>query len=78
MLIGIDASRAVAARRTGTETYSLRLIFNLISLRTGHRFRLYTNGQPPAGHFGGDLAAVNVELRVDPVPTALDTPAPQR
>ena len=26
MLIGIDASRAVAARRTGTETYSLHLI----------------------------------------------------
>ena len=78
MLIGIDASRAVAARRTGTETYSLRLICNLILLGTGHRFRLYTNGQPPAGLFGGDLAAANVELRVDPVPTALDASAPQR
>ena len=68
MLIGIDASRAVAARRTGTETYSLRLICNLISLGTGHRFRLYTNGQPPAGLFGGDLAAANVELRSIPFP----------
>ena len=68
MLIGIDASRAVAARRTGTETYSLRLICNLISLGTGHRFRLYTNGQPPAGLFGGDPAAANVELRSIPLP----------
>jgi glycosyltransferase involved in cell wall biosynthesis len=68
MLIGIDASRAVAARRTGTETYSLRLICNLISLGTGHRFRLYTNGQPPTGLFGGDLAGADVELRSIPFP----------
>ena len=68
MLIGIDASRAVAARRTGTETYSLRLIGNLIALGTGHSFRLYTNGQPPAELFGGDPAAANVELRSIPFP----------
>ncbi len=68
MLIGIDASRAVATRRTGTETYSLCLICNLISLGTGHRFRLYTNGRPPAGLFGGDRAAVDVELRAIPFP----------
>ena len=68
MLIGIDASRAVAAHRTGTETYSLRLICNLILLGTGHRLRLYTNGQPSAGLFGGDLAAANVELRSIPFP----------
>jgi len=68
MLVGIDASRAVAARRTGTETYSLRLICNLISLGTGHRFRLYTNGQPPTGLFGGDLAGADVELRAIPFP----------
>jgi glycosyltransferase involved in cell wall biosynthesis len=68
MLIGIDASRAVVARRTGTETYSLRLICNLMALGTGHRLRLYTNGQPPAGLFVGDLAAANVELRSIPFP----------
>ncbi len=68
MLIGIDASRAVAARRTGTETYSLRLIRSLIEIGAGQRFRLYTNGQPPAGFFGGDLAAANVELRSIPFP----------
>ena len=78
MLVGIDASRAVAVRRTGTETYSLRLICKLIALGAGHRFRLYTNGQPPAGLFGGDPAEAEVELRVDPVPAALDAPAPQR
>ena len=44
MLIGIDASRATTAHRTGTETYSLHLIRALISLGSGHRFRLYTNG----------------------------------
>jgi len=44
MLIGIDASRAVAGQRTGTETYSLNLIRALVGLGTGHRFRLYTNG----------------------------------
>ncbi len=44
MLIGIDASRATLARRTGTETYSVRLIRALIGLGAGHRFRLYTNG----------------------------------
>jgi glycosyltransferase involved in cell wall biosynthesis len=68
MLIGIDASRAVAARRTGTETYSLRLIRSLSEISAGHRLRLYTNGQPPAGLFGDDLAAANVELRAIPFP----------
>jgi glycosyltransferase involved in cell wall biosynthesis len=68
MLIGIDASRATAARRTGTETYSLHLIRNLIDLGSGHRFRLYTNGLPPAGLFGSDSALANVELRAIPFP----------
>ena len=44
MLIGVDASRATSARRTGTENYSLRLIQALIGLGAGHRWRLYTNG----------------------------------
>ncbi len=45
MLIGIDASRAVIAQRTGTETYSLHLIRALLQLGSGHRFRLYINGR---------------------------------
>jgi len=48
MLIGIDASRATATHRTGTEYYSLRLIEALLILDTRHRFRLYFN-QPPRG-----------------------------
>ena len=68
MLIGIDASRAVAVRRTGTETYSLRLICKLIEIGAGHRFRLYTNGLPPAGLSGGDPAEAEVELRAIPFP----------
>ncbi len=63
MLIGIDASRATVARRTGTETYSLHLIRGLIRLGQAHRLRLYTNGQPPDGLFWTGAAPSNVELR---------------
>jgi glycosyltransferase involved in cell wall biosynthesis len=49
MLIGIDASRATVARRTGTEAYSLHLIRALVSLPSEHSYRLYFNGPPPAG-----------------------------
>jgi glycosyltransferase involved in cell wall biosynthesis len=49
MLIGIDASRALRARRTGTETYSLQLIRHLLALDSAHRFRLYCDQSlPPA------------------------------
>lgn len=51
MEIGIDASRATLARRTGTETYSLELLRALIAeldeTATDIRLRLYFN-QPPA------------------------------
>ena len=67
MLIGIDASRATVARRTGTETYSLHLIRHLIGLGAEHRFRLYTNGRPPAGLFRRSAPA-NVEVRSIPFP----------
>lgn len=48
MIIGVDASRATAARRTGTEAYSLHLLRALLELPTEHRFRLYFNQAPPA------------------------------
>ncbi len=54
MLIGIDASRTVAAQRTGTENYALHLIRELLVLSEGHRFRLYFRQAPPAGLFSGD------------------------
>jgi len=65
MLIGIDASRAVAAERTGTENYSLFLIRALLQLDRQNQYRLYFN-RPPAP----DLipTAANVEQRVMPFP----------
>jgi glycosyltransferase involved in cell wall biosynthesis len=62
MLIGIDASRATVARRTGTETYSLRLIRSLVGLGSAHRFRLYTNGAPSAKLFWDDPAPSNAQV----------------
>jgi glycosyltransferase involved in cell wall biosynthesis len=46
MLIGIDASRSVAQKRTGTENYSLNLIRHLLALQSDHRYRLYFNRPP--------------------------------
>jgi glycosyltransferase involved in cell wall biosynthesis len=70
MLIGIDASRATALRRTGTEVYSLYLIEALLALDTAHQFRLYFNDGPDrelAGRFG--LAVSHrVEVRSIPFP----------
>jgi glycosyltransferase involved in cell wall biosynthesis len=62
MRIGIDASRSVAARPTGTEVYSQRLIQALLAQRSYHRFRLYFRSPPPTGEFPG------AELRVIPLP----------
>ena len=52
-MIGIDASRAVAARPTGTEVYSQRVIQALLALDSPHRFRLYLRSAPLAGAFPG-------------------------
>jgi len=62
MIIGIDASRATVARRTGTEHYARRLIAALLAAGAGHRFRLYFRDAPAAGIFPG------AELRVIPFP----------
>ena len=66
MIIGIDASRATAARRTGTEAYAYQLIRAFIPLAAerGHRLRLYFNDPPPADLFP---AAAHVEMRVIPL-----------
>lgn len=45
-LIGIDASRAVIAQRTGTEVYSLHLVRCLLEIGTDRRFCLYFNTPP--------------------------------
>lgn len=65
MLIGIDASRSVAAQRTGTENYSLFLIRALLRVGRGHRYRLYFNQPPAPGLF--ERSAL-VEWRVIPFP----------
>ena len=63
MLIGIDASRAAYAQRTGTENYSLFLIRALLEQDEQNSYRLYFC-QPPAQ----DLFALrpNVQIRVMP------------
>jgi glycosyltransferase involved in cell wall biosynthesis len=75
VLIGIDASRATADRRTGTETYSLQLIRALARQDSGQRplaricdFRLYTNGDPPDDLFWAGAAPDGWEVRSIPWP----------
>jgi glycosyltransferase involved in cell wall biosynthesis len=59
MLIGVDASRAIAPHPTGTETYSRRLIQALLALESPHRFRLYFRTKPPTDAFpGADLRPI--------------------
>ncbi len=62
MLIGIDASRAVAEQPTGTEIYSQRLIQELLALESPHHFRLYFRSPPPTNEFP------TAELRPIPFP----------
>jgi len=65
MLIGIDASRATRAQRTGTEAYSLHLIANLLALPSPYTFRLYFHTPPAPGLFP---ATRNRQDRVIPWP----------
>jgi glycosyltransferase involved in cell wall biosynthesis len=46
MHIGLDASRATVARRTGTEAYALNLIRALLALNTPHTWELYFRDEP--------------------------------
>src|SRR5512142_2509855 len=65
MLIGIDASRALRATRTGTEAYSLHLIRALIEAAPDDLLRLYAPAAPPHGLLP---EAANVQWRVIPFP----------
>ncbi len=61
-VIGIDASRAARGRRTGTETYSLKLIGALAELASPqYRLRLYTP-QPPQPADWPDRPGVETRL----------------
>ncbi len=49
MLIGIDASRATRAQRTGTENYALQIIRSLVEVAPEHVYRLYLREPAPSG-----------------------------
>ena len=49
MLIGVDASRAALARRTGTERYALEIVRALTKTPGDDQFVLYFNQPPPPG-----------------------------
>ena len=51
MRIGVDASRATVARRTGTEGYALHLLRALLALDSSHTFTLYLRDAPSPGRF---------------------------
>ncbi len=63
MLIGIDASRAARAERTGTEAYSFHLIRALLDAAPQHRFRLYSDRALPR-----EFDLPNAKPRVMPFP----------
>lgn len=65
MWIGVDASRAARAWRTGTENYSLYLIRALAAQGERHRFRLYFNEPPAEGLLARDE---RIEWRIMPFP----------
>jgi glycosyltransferase involved in cell wall biosynthesis len=69
MRIGIDASRALRAQRTGTERYALEIIRHLMALPQAgqHQWRLYVDHQPTSDEpwACGEVPS-NVELRVLP------------
>jgi glycosyltransferase involved in cell wall biosynthesis len=87
MKIGIDASRATVARRTGTENYARRLIAALIPAGGERQFTLYFRDAPPAGAFPGARQRVipfprlwthlrlSYELIAQPRPDVLFVPA---
>ncbi len=49
MLIGIDASRAVVEKKTGTEHYSEQIIYNISKLDTKNQYILFSESAPLKG-----------------------------
>ncbi len=52
-MIGVDASRALRAQRTGTERYALEIIRHLLALPAAgaYQWRLYVDAPPPSAHY---------------------------
>lgn len=70
MIIGVDASRAAAGQRTGTEAYAYYLIQALIPLaqQRGYQLHLYFNQPPAAPALPGFAPAGHVRPVVIPFP----------
>ena len=68
MIIGIDASRALRAQRTGTERYALEIIRHLLASPTAqhYQWRLYVDDMPAADYFGVVASQTHVTLRLLP------------
>src|SRR5690349_12201469 len=68
MLIGIDATRALRAKRTGTERYALEIIQHMLALPEAnqHRWRLYVDHQPALGEPWADDIPPHAKLCVLP------------
>ena len=62
MLIGIDASRATRAERTGTENYALHLIQALLALDHANVYRLYVQQPPTAGLFASQAEVRHINV----------------
>jgi glycosyltransferase involved in cell wall biosynthesis len=66
MIIGIDASRALRPKQTGTERYSLEIIRHLLALPAAvqHTWRLYLDGPAEPSYFcaEGGNEGVSLEL----------------
>ena len=60
MLVGVDASRAIRARRTGTEGYSFELLSALVRRSEERRYRLYFDCAPPTDFPRGEGAEFRV------------------
>lgn len=66
MIIGIDASRSLRPKRTGTEAYNAEIIKYLTKIDDTNQYRLYSSREPV-----GDMAEVkgkNIDWRVMPFP----------
>ncbi len=63
LVIGIDASRAVRAVRTGPESYSWEILRQLVKIPTEHTFRLYAPTAPPENFLPKQA---NIEWRILP------------
>lgn len=65
MLIGIDASRAISATPTGTETYSRELVHALLALDRSNDYCLYTRTRASEGNL---TRSPRVQIRPIPLP----------